>query len=99
MIAAAGLILVLAAAGFAVRLVAGPTLADRIIAVDGILVVGCGAIALEALHSGDGEYLPTIVVITLIAFVGTAVAARFIEAQDDAGGSIDDQAPSSGSPS
>ncbi len=83
MITVAAVLLVLAALGFVVRLVMGPSLADRIIAVDGMLAVGCGGIALEALHSGDGEYLPTIVVITLIGFVSTAVAARFIEAQDD----------------
>lgn len=79
---AALVILGLAAAGFAYRLVVGPSLADRIIGVDGLMAVGSGAIAVEALRSGDGQFLPVIVVVTLIGFVSTSVAARFIEAQE-----------------
>ena len=82
MIIATFIVLTLAAAGFLYRLIVGPSLADRIIGVDGLLAVGAGAVAVEALSTGDGQFIPVIVVITLIGFVSTSVAARFIEAQD-----------------
>ena len=45
MIQATFAILVLAAAVFTYRLVAGPSLADRIVALNGLLIVGIGGIA------------------------------------------------------
>jgi len=74
-------LLVLAAAGAAYfsRLVRGPGLSERVIAVDGLIVVGISAIAVHAMSTGRGSFLPVLVVITLVGFVGTAAAARFIE--------------------
>ncbi len=74
-------VLLAAAACFVFRLLKGPTLADRVMAVDGLLVVGVSAIALEAMDSGRGAFLPVAVGVTLVGFVGTAAIARFIEAQ------------------
>ena len=74
-------VLLAAGACFGYRLLRGPTLADRVIAVDGLLVVGVSAIAVEAMQSGRGAFLPVAVVVTLVGFVGTAVIARFIEGQ------------------
>jgi multicomponent Na+:H+ antiporter subunit F len=74
-------VLALAALGFGYRLLAGPSLADRVIGVDGMLVVGVSAIALRAMQTGEGAFLPVAVVASLVGFVGTAVVARFIEGQ------------------
>jgi multicomponent Na+:H+ antiporter subunit F len=74
-------VLALAALGFGYRLLAGPSLADRVIGIDGLLVVGVSAIALRAMQTGEGAFLPVAVVATLVGFVGTAVVARFIEGQ------------------
>lgn len=82
MIVACAVVLVLAAACFTYRLLQGPTLADRVIAVDGLLVVGASAIAVAAVRSGSGAFLPVLVVVTLVGFVGTAVVARFIEGNE-----------------
>jgi multicomponent Na+:H+ antiporter subunit F len=79
MITATYLVLLAAAACFGGRLVAGPSLADRVVAVDGLLVVGVGPVATHALQTRIGAYIPAIVVITLVGFISTAVAARFIE--------------------
>lgn len=79
MIAAALVVQALAALGFGYRLVAGPSLTDRIVGLDGLLVVGVSAIALHAMETGEGAFLPVAVVATLVGFVGTAVVARFIE--------------------
>jgi multicomponent Na+:H+ antiporter subunit F len=80
-ITASFVVLALAALGFGYRLLAGPSLADRVVGVDGLLVVGVSAIALRAMQTGEGAFLPVTVVATLVGFVGTAVVARFIEGQ------------------
>jgi multicomponent Na+:H+ antiporter subunit F len=80
-ITASFVVLALAALGFGYRLLAGPSLADRVIGVDGMLVVGVSAIALRAMQTGEGAFLPVTVVASLVGFVGTAVVARFIEGQ------------------
>lgn len=72
-------LLSLAAAGFAVRLVRGPSLADRVVALDGLLTVIVMIIAAYAVLSGDTAFVVVAVVVALVAFVGTATFARYIE--------------------
>lgn len=79
MIVATFVILVAAAALFMFRLLKGPTLADRVNALNGLLVVGTIAIAAQAMDTGRGAFLPVLVVVALVGFVGTAMVARFIE--------------------
>jgi multicomponent Na+:H+ antiporter subunit F len=67
---------------FAARLVAGPTLSDRVIGLDGLVIVGVAAVAVRAVVTGNGSFLPVLVVVTMVGFVGTAASARFIEARD-----------------
>ena len=62
-----------------VRLVRGPSLADRIVALDALLVVIVSGIAVDAARTGDGTYLDVLVVAALLGFVGTVNVARFIE--------------------
>jgi len=73
------IVLVVAGALFALRLVRGPTLADRVNSVNGLLVVGSNAIAARAMQTGHGAFLPTLVVLALVGFVGTAMVARIVE--------------------
>lgn len=80
-IGAAMVLLVAAGLLFSVRLLAGPTLADRINALNGLLVVGMSAIAAQAVHTGRGSFLMVVVVLALVGFVGTAMVARFIESR------------------
>ncbi|MDQ2678350.1 MAG: monovalent cation/H+ antiporter complex subunit F [Actinomycetota bacterium] len=79
MIGAAFVLLGLAAVCFALRLVIGPRLSDRVMALDGLVIVGVSTVALRAMSTGDGSFLPVLVVVTLVGFVGTAASARFIE--------------------
>ncbi len=79
MIAAAFALLGVAAVCFALRLVIGPRLSDRVMALDGLVIVGVSTVALRAMSTGDGSFLPVLVVVTLVGFVGTAASARFIE--------------------
>jgi multicomponent Na+:H+ antiporter subunit F len=78
-IAASYVLTALAAVGFGYRLVAGPSLSDRVIGVDGLLIVGVTAIVLRAMQTGEGAFLPVALVVTLVSFISTAVIARFIE--------------------
>ena len=72
-------LLALAGALFLYRLCVGPALADRVIALNGLVLVGMGAVATQAVHSGLGSFLPTLVAIALVGPVGTGMIARFIE--------------------
>jgi len=76
------LVLAAAAAAYLVRLIRGPGLSERVIALDGLIVVGISAVAVHAMSTGQGAFLPVLVVITLVGFVATAAAARFIERTD-----------------
>ena len=79
----ASFVILAAAAGlFLYRLAVGPLLADRVIALNGLVLVGMGAIATQAAHTGVGAFLPTLVAIALVGPVGTGMIARFIEAQE-----------------
>lgn len=62
-----------------VRLWRGTSLADRIVALDTMLVVVVCGIAIGAVRSGSGLFLNAMVVAALLGFTGTALVARFIE--------------------
>ena len=72
-------ILAAALACFAVRLAVGPSLADRTIALNGIVLVGMGAIAASAAHTGNGAFLPAVVALALVGPIANGMIARFIE--------------------
>lgn len=75
--------LILAAAGalFGYRLFVGPTLADRTVALNGLVLVGMGAIATQAAHTAVGSFLPTLVAVALVGPISNGMIARFIEAR------------------
>jgi multicomponent Na+:H+ antiporter subunit F len=75
-------ILAAAAALFGYRLCAGPSLADRVVALNGLVLVGMGAIATEAAHTGGGAFLPTLVAVALVGPISNGMIARFIEARN-----------------
>lgn len=79
MTTAALLVLAVAAALFAYRLCVGPSLADRALALNGLVLVGMGAIATRAATTGTGGFLPTLVAIALVGPISNAMIAHFIE--------------------
>ncbi len=64
-----------------VRVVRGPSLADRIIGLDLLLLLLAGGIATTG-HPEEDLLAPVLIVVTLIAFAGTIIVARFIEWRD-----------------
>lgn len=76
-------VLVLAFALFGVRMAKGPTLADRVIALDGMLVAGIGVLLVNAMDTGRGAFLQVAVLLALVGFISTSVIARFIEGRGE----------------
>jgi multicomponent Na+:H+ antiporter subunit F len=74
-------ILTVAAGLFAYRLCVGPSLADRVVALNGLVIAGMAAIATHAAHTGVGSFLPALVAIALVGPIGTGMIARFIESR------------------
>ncbi|CAN5582759.1 hypothetical protein BH23ACT7_BH23ACT7_16030 [soil metagenome] len=62
-----------------VRLARPGSLADRIVALDTLLVVTVTGIAVAAVRSGSGAFLDALLVTSLLGFVGTTTVARFME--------------------
>lgn len=71
---AAGLILV--------RLVRGPSILDRIIAADALLVTVICGIALEAAYRRDATTLPILVVTAVLGSAASVAVARFVARRD-----------------
>lgn len=62
-----------------IRLVQGESMADRVLALDSLLIVVVIGIGVDAAGTGRGTYLEAMLVVALIAFIGTTTVARFIE--------------------
>lgn len=62
-----------------VRLVRGESLADRIVAVEALLLVSVSGIAVDAVRTGSTAFLDALVVTALIGFISQITVARFIE--------------------
>lgn len=61
------------------RLVRGPRLADRVVALDVLATVAVGFLALRAADTGRWLYLDIALGIGLISIVGTVAFAAFVE--------------------
>ncbi len=82
-IALAAVLLGVGAVGAVVRIVRGPSVADRMVALDTLLFIGVGGAGVFVVATGDVTYVPVLVVAVLTAFLGTVVVARYIEAEID----------------
>lgn len=69
----------LASVAALIRLVLGPTVPDRIVALDNLLYVVVIGVAVAAATTGRGDFLGVLVAVALLAFVGTATVARLVE--------------------
>lgn len=61
------------------RLLVGPGLADRIMALDVTLMSLMGAITVHAAANDDTTYLVLLVVIAIVGFTATIAASKFLE--------------------
>ena len=62
----------------AVRVVIGPELADRVLALDMLVSIGIGFIAVIAIKTGFTLYLDIAIALSLVGFLSTVAFARYI---------------------
>ena len=62
-----------------VRVIKGPTAADRILAVDMIDNLACLMLAFYSLYTGRSIYLDIALVTALLGFISTVFVARYLE--------------------
>ncbi|KIQ94983.1 Sodium-cholate efflux protein MrpF [Anoxybacillus thermarum] len=72
-------ILSLAMIGFLYRVVKGPSVADRIIALDAVGITLAGMVAIVSMLLNTSAFLDVILLIGILAFVGTVAFAKFLE--------------------
>lgn len=90
---AALVVLVFAIALTVIRLILGPTLADRILALDLITVLALSFIAVFAIRTGFMLYLDIAISLGLLGFLSTVAFARFLLRQAQARRPADHEAP------
>ncbi|MDQ6421909.1 Na(+)/H(+) antiporter subunit F1 [Paenibacillus sp. LHD-117] len=73
------ILLSLAVLGCLYRLLLGPSISDRITALDTIGVLLLSIIAVIGMVTGTQAYLDIILVIGILTFIGTTAFARYIE--------------------
>lgn len=66
-------------AGLLYRLIKGPTVADRVVALDALGVALVSIVALLSLIIGTEFFLEIILLLSILSFIGTTAFAKFIE--------------------
>lgn len=61
------------------RLARGPSLADRVVALDLIATVAVGLVILEAVRSGEALLLRPALVVALVGFLATVAFAHYLK--------------------
>lgn len=64
------------------RVFNGPTLGDRVVAVDLLGLIAVGFMALYSIATGESVYLDAAIALALIAFLGTIAFARYYEIEN-----------------
>jgi len=62
-----------------VRMILGPTVADRIVALDGMTIIAISLIVYIAYFSNRIIYLDVAIVYALMSFIGVIAVARYLE--------------------
>lgn len=60
------------------RVIAGPTLPDRVLALDALVAVAIGFIAVVGIRTGYWLYVDIAIALGLVGFLATVAFARFI---------------------
>jgi multicomponent Na+:H+ antiporter subunit F len=68
----------LAMIGAIVRIIIGPTLADRILGLDTITILAVGIIGVFAVRTGLALYADIAIAVALVGFLSTVAFARYL---------------------
>lgn len=66
-----------------IRLLKGPAVVDRVIALDLIITIGIGIITVYSIRMDQKVLLDVAIILALIAFLGTVAFSYYIEKQKD----------------
>ncbi|MFJ7753078.1 Na(+)/H(+) antiporter subunit F1 [Peribacillus muralis] len=65
--------------GFLYRLIKGPSVPDRVVALDAIGINLIAFVALASIVMDTGAYLEAILLLGILSFIGTVAFAKFLE--------------------
>jgi len=60
------------------RLLRGPTLADRVVALDMLALLGIGFIGVFSIATGEYAFLDVAIALALVGFLATVAFARYV---------------------
>ena len=67
-----------------VRLIRGPKMPDRVVALDLMVTLGMGIIAVYSIATGQAVFLDVATVLALISFLGTTAFAYYLQRRPEA---------------
>jgi multicomponent Na+:H+ antiporter subunit F len=62
-----------------IRLIHGPKMPDRVVALDLMVTLGMGIIAVYAISTGQTVFLDVATILALISFLGTTAFASYLQ--------------------
>ncbi|MCU0351025.1 MAG: cation:proton antiporter [Flavobacterium sp.] len=65
-----------------VRFLKGPSLSDRVVALDLLITIGIGIIAVYSIISNQPTFLDIAMILALIAFLGTVAFSYYLEKRE-----------------
>ena len=66
-----------------IRIIRGPTLADRILGLDTLTLLGVGVVGVISVRSGVLAYVDVAVALAFVSFVSTAALSRYLQTRSD----------------
>lgn len=66
-----------------VRIAKGPSVVDRVVALDVMITIGIGIITIYSIRQNQEVLLDVAIILALIAFLGTIAFSYYIEKQKD----------------
>ncbi|MFD2743719.1 MULTISPECIES: monovalent cation/H+ antiporter complex subunit F [Sphingobacterium] len=66
-----------------IRIAKGPSVVDRVVALDVMITIGIGIITIYSIRQNEEVLLDVAIILALIAFLGTIAFSYYIEKQKD----------------
>lgn len=67
----------------AYRFFKGPSIVDRVIALDLMITIGIGIITIYSIMTGQSTFLDDAMILALIAFLGTVAFSYYLEKKEE----------------
>ena len=65
------------------RFFKGPSIADRVIALDLLITIGIGVITVYSIFTNQATFLDDAMILALIAFLGTVAFSYYLEKKEE----------------